>query len=204
MKIYVLNPGIMQARAVALLTLMRELEVDVNYLHVEPSRWIAAWSILSAFETSNFDEVMTGVTVRVSRTLALRGEGAARVYSGRDERDASLGYRADLSARLMPGVDRGPSFRVQASRRGDGVLSYTVMTAGTAVDVWRGWIVAIDGGLALDDDGGRLSTIARANLDYDVLKTLRLGATASVARTPFVEAETRIMLRLRWTPEVPR
>ena len=115
-----------------------------------------------------------------------------------------LGPYADLSARMMPGADRGPSFRVQGSRRDDGVIGYTVLTAGTALDVWRGVIVAVDGALALDDTGGRLSTIGRANVDVDVVRDLALGLTVSIARTPIADAELRAMLRARWTAEASR
>ena len=203
-KVDALNPGVMQARAVALISVARELELDVDYLHVEPARWIPQWSILSVFETSDFDEVMGGATIRASRTIALRAEGAARLYSTRSIGELRLGYRADLSARMMPGADRGPSFRVQGSRRDDGVIGYTVLTAGTALDVWRGVIVAVDGALALDDTGGRLSTIGRANVDVDVVRDLALGLTVSIARTPIADAELRAMLRARWTAEASR
>src|SRR5205823_5660056 len=103
-----------------------ELSLDVDYLHVEPSRWIPAWSILSAFESDTFDEAMGGATLRASRTLALRAEGAARIYTRQTTGEVRAGYRADLSARTMPGADNGPSLRLAGSRRDDGVVGYTV------------------------------------------------------------------------------
>ncbi len=203
-KVDALNPGVMQARAVALVSVVRELELDLDYLHVEPARWIPAWSILSAFETSDYDEAMLGATLRASRTVAFRAEGAARVYSTRSIGEVRLGYRADLSARMMPCIDRGPSLRVQGSRRDDGVIGYTVLTAGAAIDVYRGLIVTIDGAFAVDDAGGRLSTIGRANLDFDVLRDLGVGATVSIARTYIAETELRAMIRARWATEASR
>ena len=201
-KVDALDPGIMQARAVAMLSITHDLQVDVNYLHIEPARWIAAWSILSAFETSTFDEAMAGVTVRPTRTLAVRGEGAARFNTLQSTGEQTLGYRADLSARLTPGADNGPTFRVQASRRDDGVLGYTVVTAGAAVDVWRGTIVSLDGAFAADDDGERLSAIGRGSCDLEVLEDFRVGATLSLGTSPFAESELRAMLRARWVAEV--
>jgi hypothetical protein len=202
-KIDALNPGIMQARAVALFDITHELEVDANYLHIEPQRWIAAWSILSAFETSTFDEAMAGVTVRLSRSFAVRGEGAARVYSMPEGGDTTIGYRADVSARMMPGADHGPALRLQASRRDDGDLRYTVLTAGASLDVYRGTYVSLDGAFAGDDDGKRpVSAIGRGSVDLDLLENLRLGATVSFGTTLFAETELRAMLRLRWLAEV--
>lgn len=201
-KVDALDPGVMQARAVALFDITRALELDADYLHLEPARWIAAWSILSAFETSTFDEAMVGATVRLSRSIAVRGEGAARVYSMPEGGGQTLGYRADVSARMVPGAERGSSARVQVSRRDDGVIGYTVLTAGGSVDVWRGTFASLDGALAVDDDGERLSAIGRGSVDYDVLHSLRLGATLSLGTTPFAEAELRAMLRARWVAEV--
>lgn len=203
-KVDALRLGVTQARAVAMVTLARELQIDLDYLHVEPARWIPAWSILSVFETNDFDEAMGGVTLRPSRTVALRGEGAARIYSMPSTGERHVGYRADLSFRMMPGVDQGTSLRVQGSRRDDGVLGYTVLTLGTAFDVWQGVIVAIDGAFAIDDAGARLTTIGRANVDFDVLHDLRLGATVSLARTTIADAELRAMLRARWAVEASR
>jgi hypothetical protein len=196
--------GIVQARAVAAWNPIRALAIDLDYLHVEPQRWIPTWSILSVFETSTFDEAMLGATMRPWRALALRAEGAARIYTRPTNGETTTGYRADLSVHLMPGLDGGPSVRVQASRRDDGVIGYTVLTAGTAFDVLRGVIVALDGAFALDDHGGRLSTIARGNVDFALLREWAFGATLSLARTPLADAEGRAMLRIRWTPEASR
>jgi hypothetical protein len=203
-KVDALNLGVMQARAVALLTASRELALDIDYLHVEPSRWIPAWSILSAFESDTFDEAMGGATLRASRTLAFRAEGAARLYTRPTTGEVRPGYRADLSARTMPGVNGGPSLRLQGSRRDDGVVGYTVVTGGGAVEVVNGMIVAIDGAFAVDDAGARLTTIGRANFDVDVARGLRIGATLSIAHAPIVDSELRAMVRARWDAEVSR
>jgi hypothetical protein len=104
----------------------------------------------------------------------------------------------------MPGADGGPSLRLTGSRRDDGVVGYTVVTAGGAVEVVHGMIVALDGAFAVDDAGARLSTIGRANLDLEVARGLGIGATISIARAPIVDAELRAMLRLRWNAEVSR
>lgn len=203
-KVDALNLGVMQARAVALFTVARELSLDLDYVHVEPSRWIPAWSILSAFESDNYDEAMGGVTLRASRTIAFRAEGAARVYTRPSTGEMRTGYRADLSARTMPGPNGGPTLRLQGSRRDDGVIGYTVVTGGAAFDVWQSLVVALDGAFAIDDAGGRLTTIGRANLDVNVLRGFGIGATISVAHAPIADAELRAMLRARWDAEAPR
>jgi hypothetical protein len=203
-KVDALNVGVMQARAVALFTVARELSLDLDYLHVEPSRWIPAWSILSAFESDDFDEAMGGATVRASRTFAIRAEGAARVYTRPTTGEMRTGYRADLSARMMPGPGGGPTLRLQGSRRDDGVVGYTVVTGGAAFDIVRSVIVAIDGAFAIDDAGARMTTIGRANLDVNVLHGFGIGATVSLAHAPIADAELRAMLRARWDAEAPR
>lgn len=203
-KVDALNLGVMQARAVALFSVARELSLDLDYLHVEPSRWIPAWSILSAFESDDFDEAMGGATLRPSRTFALRAEGAARVYTRPTTGEIRAGYRADLSARTMPGPNGGPTLRLQGSRRDDGVIGYTVVTGGAAFDVWQSLVLALDGAFAIDDAGARLTAVGRANLDVDVLSSLRIGATVSLAHTSVADTELRAMLRARWEAEAPR
>jgi hypothetical protein len=203
-KLDALNVGVMQARAAVLLPVVREVSLDVDYLHVEPSRWIPAWSILSAFESDDYDEAMGGVTLRASRTFAVRAEGAARIYTRPTTGEIRAGYRADLSARTMPGPNGDPILRVQGSRRDDGVIGYTVITAGAAFDVVPSVIIAIDGAFAIDDAGARMTTIGRANLDLDVLRGFRIGGTFSVAHAPIADGELRAMLRARWDAEAPR
>jgi hypothetical protein len=202
-KIDAASGGISQARGVAIYQPVREVAVDLDYLHVEPRRWIPTWSILSVFETNVYDEGAAGITLRPSRLVALRAEGAARVYSLVSSGEVRLGYRADLSARLMPSPFGGPTLRLQGSRRDDGTLGYTVITGGAALDVLSAIVITVDGAFALDDQGGRLSTIGRANVDWPVTREWTLGLTASLSRTPIADSETRAFLRVHWAPVGP-
>lgn len=201
LKLDVASLGVVHAGVGVSAELVRELTVDADYLHVEPGRWIPTYSILSVFETSTFDEATAGATLRVSRTVALRLELAGRLYSGVRANEPTLGYRTDLTFRLAPRADRDPSARVLVSRRDDGTLGYTLVEIGGAVSPVDMLVVALDGALALDDAGGRLSTIGRASLDAVPRNDLAVGATIAVARTPFAESEVRAMVRARWSPE---
>lgn len=204
-KIDVRDPGVAQARVGASYRFIPELVVDADYLHVEPGRWIPPWSILSVFDTSTFDEVSVGVTMRPVRGLAIRPEGAIRVFSAaRAQTDEpEVGYRADLTVRVAPTGGNGPRVRVLGSRRDDGTIGYTLVQVGAAFDPFPDWVMALEGAFAIDDEGRRESLIARASVDWDPARTWKVGVTLSVARTPIVEAETRGMLRVRWSPEVP-
>lgn len=198
--------GVAQARVGVAWAVLRELSVDADYLHLEPGRWIPAWSILSVFDTSTFDEIGAGVTVRPLRALALRAEGAARVYSASAQADDEprAGYRLDASARVLPQPGAGPRVRVAVSRRDDGTLGYTVLTAGAAFDPLDRVVATVDGAFAIDDQGGRESALGRASVDWSAFDDWAFGLTFAVARTPLALAETRAMLRIRWTPEVGR
>lgn len=202
-KLDVMSPAVVMARLALTVPILRELSLDADYLHLEPGRWIPVWSILSAFETSTFDEASVGATVRVTRTFSVRAEGAARFYTGEVQGSLRAGYRADLVARLVPGRDRGPTLRVLASRRDDGVVGYTLVTAGVATDLLPEVVVlALDGALALDDTGGRVSLFGRASLDATPGAEWTIGATASLGQTPTTDTDIRAMLRARWAPEV--
>jgi hypothetical protein len=104
----------------------------------------------------------------------------------------------------MPGLAGEPTLRVQASRRDDGVVGYTVVTAGAAFDVVPRVIVALDGAFAIDDAGARMTTVGRTSLDVDVTSGFRLGGTFSLTHAPIADAELRAMLRARWDGEAPR
>lgn len=194
-KIDARDPGFAQARVGASYRFAPEVAIDADFLHVEPRRWIPAWSILSVFETSTFDELSLGATVRPLRALAIRVELAGRSASG------SLGYRADAGLRVLD--RRGVRLRVLASRRDDGVIGYTLAQIGVAFDPIAGVVVALEGSFAIDDDAERDALIGSASADWDPAPSWRVGVTASIARTPIAEAEARAMLRVRWTPEVP-
>ena len=203
-KVDVRSPGVAQARLGAAWRAERHVSVDADYLHLEPGRWIPPWSILSVFETSTYDELSAGVTWRPLRALALRGELAGRLYSRPDVQDeAPLGYRAEVTARVLPLPDPGVRLRVLISRRDDGVVGYTLLTAGAAFDPWPRWVIALDGAFGIDDDAERDSVLARATLEVHPADEWKVGVTLSVARTPIVEAETRAMLRASWSPGVP-
>ena len=204
-KLDVRDLGVAQARVGASYRIIPEVGIDADYLHVEPGRWIPPWSILSVFDTSTFDEAIVGSTVRPVRALAIRAEAAGRLYSSSNPQDDEprLGYRAEISARVIPTGDPGPRLRFLASRRDDGTIGYTLVQLGAAFDPFAAIVVSLDGSFAIDDAGGRDAVIGRANVDWEPIAAWKIGLTVSVARTPIVEAETRAMLRVRWTPEVP-
>ncbi len=200
-KIDIASAGISQARGVALYEPAREISLELDYMHVEPRRWIPTWSILSVFETNVYDEAAAGVTVRPSRLWALRAEGAARVYSIVSTGEVTLGYRADLTARLMPGRTEGPTFRLQGSRRDDGTMGFTVLMAGASIDALRVVVLTLDGAMAIDDRAARLAAFGSASLDWPVTREWTLGATGSLARTPVADLETRVFVRAHWRLE---
>jgi hypothetical protein len=201
-KLDVAQVGLVQARIGLAVPIAREVSLDADYLHLEPGRWIPSWSILSVFETSTFDELSIGGTVRPVRSLAVRAEVAGRLYTNELPGGPRPGYRADVSARLAPSVGDRTALRVLFSRRGDGVLDYSVVQAGTAIALLEELAVSIDGALALDDAGGRLSAIGRASVDVVPGEHWTIGGTLALAHTPFAEAELRAMLRARWAPEL--
>jgi hypothetical protein len=202
-KVDVREPGVMLARANVDWRVMRELSLDAQYQHLEPARWIAPWSLLSVFETSAFDEAAVGGTVRPLRAVSIRAELAGRMYAATGQSDVSLGYRAELSARVLPGPS-GVRLHTMISRRDDGVVGFTVVTAGVAFDPIALVTLAIDGAYAIDDRAVRESAIGRLTVDVDVGRGWSLGGTISAASTPIAPAETRGMLRASWAPAVTR
>jgi hypothetical protein len=201
LKLDVTSPAVVLARLAVLAPIVRELSIDLEGQHLEPARWIPPWSILSAFEASTFEEIAGGATVRIAPGLSARAQGAARLYVGEVPGEVRVGYRAEALVRLVPMRDESSTtFRVLASRRDDGVLGYTLVTAGLSsapVPVVR---VAIDGALAIDDEAERLSVSGRASLDASPGAEWTIGAWASIARTPTTDADVRAMLRARWEP----
>ncbi len=202
-KIDARSAGFMQARATASWRILAELGVDAQYLHLEAGRWIPPWSILSVFETSTFDEASVGATVRPMRALALRAELAGRLYSSSAQQDERLGYRAEVSARIVPAPTPGVLLRAHVSRRDDGVIGYTVLQGGVSFDPIDLITLTVDGAFAIDDRAERESAVGRLAIDVDVGAHWVVGGTLALARTPIVPAETRAMARASWTPGGP-
>jgi len=201
LKLDVTSPAVVLARVAAVVPVVRELSIDLEGQHLEPARWIPPWSILSAFEASTFDEVAGGATVRLAPGLAARAQGAARIYVGEVPGEVRVGYRAEALLRLVPvRDDASTTFRVLASRRDDGVLGYTLVTAGLSTAPIPVLRIAIDGALAVDDDADRLSVSGRASFDASPGAEWTIGAWASVARTPTTDTDARAMIRARWEP----
>lgn len=200
LKLDVASPAVILARLAVSVPIVRELSLDAEGQHLEPGRWIPPWSVLSAFEASTFDELAAGATVRFAPGLAARAQGAVRLYAGEVPGELRAGYRADLVVRLVPSRVPGPTFRVLGSRRDDGTLGYTLVTAGLSTSIVRELQVAIDGALAIDDLGARMSASGRASVDLSPGAEWTLGLWASVARTPTTDADVRAMLRARWEP----
>lgn len=198
-KIDVRDLGVAQARLAAGWRVSRPLSIDLDYLHLEPGRWIPSWSIFSVFETSTFDELSAGGTWRPMPSVAIRVEAAARRYSDQSR----LGYRADVMTRILPSDPRGVRLRVLASRRDDGVVGYTIVQAGAAFDPRPAWVLAVDGSFAIDDRGQRDTMLGRATVEAAPSTAWKLGLTVALARTPVAAAETRVMLRATWRPGQP-
>ncbi len=197
-KIDVLNLGLAQAQVVGSWRASALVECGLAFLHVEPGRWIPAWSILSVFETSTFDELSLATTLRVARPISVRAEIAGRKYSAQDEQEARFGYRGDLTARGMPTPRSSLRWRINVSRRDDGVVGYTLLNGGIGIRPWTAVVTSIDGSFAIDDEGGRDSALLRLSADYEPSAAWILGATVSLARTPLAEAEMRGLLRASW------
>lgn len=189
--------GVEQGGADLLIVATPTVVVDVAYAHVEPRRLLPAWSILSVFASSLYEEGGVGATWRALPMLSLRTELAVRVYHvPGDQRDAEtqVGYRADGVARYAPVEGGGVQLLARVSRRDDGELGYTLVTA-TAAWSLRPIDFTVDLAGAVDDHRERDSLLARLSLELPVGTHFRFGGSFDVARTPIVESEIRGLLR---------
>jgi hypothetical protein len=191
-----------QATAQAYVLAADWLEVDAGYAFTDPTRLLPRWSILAAFASGAFHETSAGGTLTFRHHL-IRLEGALRRYGvpGRDDVAGWWGYRADLTYRVAP-THRRYSIRAGASRRGEDQAGLTVVHAAAAWAVWRMLELAFEGAVSIDDDRARSrdSYLARLTLEASLGRDWYLGLTVDGARTAFVEAEARAMLRASFRP----
>jgi len=195
--------GVSQATAQASWLANRELTVDVLYTHRDPRRLIPAYSLLSVFASSIYDEAAVGVAYRLSRSVAVRAEGGLRHYdapgSTQGAGDPEWGYRAEATLRALP-VDGRAQYRMMYSRRDDGDIAYNLADAGVSFKVWRQLTLALQATFAIQDDGDRDSVLGRATLEYPVVPGWDVAGTVGVSRTAIAEAETRGLLRVSYRP----
>ncbi len=178
--------------------------VGAGYAHVDPSRLIPKWSILSVFATQVFDEMRASFTWRPSRVVSLRFEGAGQRYDvpGSND-DARWGSRVEAMLRVTS-RDRSRQGTVSASRRDDGVRPLTLVRLAGMWTLPRNVGVALEGAAALDDDdpsSSRTSLYARAAVDVPLGRGWRVGAAIDGVRSPIALGEVRALAHGSWTYE---
>lgn len=180
------------------------LDIGLGFNHVEPAALLPAWSILSVFEASVYDEGTVSATVRPTRRVAIALDAGLRHHRFESETqvsDSPFGYRVGAMARMLP-TAAGLSLRAGASRRHDGVLGFTVVQGGAAFTLIDPLVMAFEAAFAIDDEGERESALARVALDARLGDRLRVGGTIDAARTPIAEAELRVLLRLTYQRQI--
>lgn len=198
LKLDLIDVGVLQGQLGASVRPLPALELDVAYAHLEPGRWIPRWSILSVFETSTFDELVLGATVRPLRPLAVRLVAGGRRYDGAQDADGDFGYRLALTTQVTSMSRRGSRARFIVDRRDDGVIGFTILQAGFSFDPIERLALGLDGSFAIDDDGERESVLGEVSADVRPIEGWTFGLTLSVARTPIAPSELRALLRAGW------
>ena len=177
--------------------------VAVGYAHVDPSRLIPKWSILSVFVTDVFDEGRASFTWRPSRVVSLRLEGAGQHYQAPGVDDERWGHRLEASLRVTS-RDRTRQGTFSASRRDDGVRPMTLLRIAGMWTLPRDVGVALEAAAALDDDdpnSARTSLYARAAVDVPLGRGWRVGAAVDAVRSTIAMSELRALAHGTWTFE---
>jgi hypothetical protein len=194
-----------QASAQLFVLAIEQLEVDAGYAFTDPTRLLPLWSILGSFASGAFHEASLGLTVSVGAAHFLRVEGAARYYlvPGRQDDESDWwGYRADLVYRWLP-QHRRYQIRAGASRRAEDLAGLTVIHGAASWAFATRFQLAFEGAISIDDDRERArdSYLGRLTFEVALGHDWHLGASVDAARTAFVDAEFRGMLRASWRPE---
>ena len=181
-------------------------EVDAGYAYADPSRLIPKWSLLSAFASGAFHEASLGTTLDVAEAHFVRVEGAGRRYivPGRADSDHEArwwGYRLDLVYRWVP-RSRHFQLRTGLSRRADEVAGLSVLHGAFGWAFGRRFETAVEGALSMEDDRNRArdSYLSRFTFAVEVARHWHLSLSLDGARTAFVKAELRGMVRATWQP----
>jgi hypothetical protein len=178
--------------------------VAAGYAHVDPSKLIPRWSILSVFATDVFDEGRASLVWRPSRAVSLRVEGAGQRYAtpGSSD-DPRWGHRVEGSLRLTS-RDRRRQGTLSASRRDDGVRPLTLVRVAGMWTVARDVGLALEVAAALDDDdprSARTSLYTRGSVEVPLGGGWRAGASIDGVRSPIATAEVRAMAHASWAFE---
>ncbi|MBI5513344.1 MAG: hypothetical protein HY909_06215 [Deltaproteobacteria bacterium] len=196
--------GVSQASADLEWFALRALTVGAGYGHVDPSRLLPRWSILSVFATDVFDEARLSLAWRPSRAVSLRVEGAGQRYATPGAEEAARwGHRVEGALRVSSS-DRARQCTVSASRRDDGVRPLTVIRVAGLWTVGGALALALEAALAVDDDGPsspRTSAYTRGSVEVPLGGAWRLGASVDGVRSPLAVAELRGLVHASWTFE---
>lgn len=183
-------------------TLLRVVDLNVEYLRTEPALLLSRQSVLSVFSTDGYHEAGGGLRWRIDPRFTLGGGGWVDFYDGEHQ----PGVRFHGTARYattgpFPTVASVTYSRVVAPDNGyhgvKAALSRRLLPPLTATLQLFGYFY--------DEpiEGYKSSSIYSTTLEYALLERLALLWGGSLARSPYASLDASTLLRLSYQLDAP-
>ncbi|MFO0571327.1 MAG: hypothetical protein U0263_37205 [Polyangiaceae bacterium] len=187
---------IADARLFGQVTPVRELDLEAEVLHAEPSLFLSRQSVFSVFSTDAYEEAGGSFRLKLFRELNVIGNGFVGLYSADD-----YGVRGEIGGRLSPGRTERTVLLITASRVIAPENGYRALRA-----AWRQRIAlplysTLEVYNYFYDDAIRgydTSGVYAGTLEWKFTRELSALWGSSFARTPYAASDLQTQLRLRY------
>lgn len=183
-------------------TLLRVVDLNLEYLRTEPALLLSRQSVLSVFSTDGYHEAGGGLRWRIDQRFSLGGGGFVDVYDGEHQPGARVHGNARYATRgAFPTVASVTYSRVIAPDNGyhglKAALSQRLLAPLTATLQIFGYFY--------DEpiEGYRTSSIYSTTLEYALLERLALLWGASLARSPYASLDASTLVRVSYELDAP-
>lgn len=184
------------------MTLLRAVDLNLEYLRTEPALLLSRQSVLSVFSTDGYHEAGGGLRWRIDNRFSLGGGGFVDVYDGEHHPGVRVHGNGRYATRgPLPTIASVTYTRVIAPDNGyhglKAALSQRLLPLLTATLQLFGYFY--------DEpiEGYSTSSIYSTTLEYALLERLALLWGGSIARSPYASLDASTLLRVSYQFDAP-
>jgi hypothetical protein len=189
------------ARVWADATPHRLFDLGAELMHSEPGLLLSRQSVLSVFSTDGYDELGGTLRAKVQPWLRFDTNGYAQAYRG-----TGPGARGEAAARISVGSDYLTTLRVAYTRVIAPQNGYQALRVSFSRKLSQRLSSTLEAyGYFYDNPvaGYKTSSVYAGTASYQVIDSLEILWSASVAQSPYAAADAQTMLRATYHFDAP-
>jgi len=176
-------------------------DIGAEVLHSEPALLLSRQSVLSVFSTTGYDELGGTLTAKLLRWLRFDTNGYVEAY-----RDTGPGARGEAAARIALGSDYPTFLRVAYSRVIAPHNGYQALRVSFSRKLGQRLSSTLEAyGYFYDNPVAsyKTSSVYAGTASYQVIDSLEVLWSASIAQSPYAASDAQTMLRASYHFDAP-